>query len=69
LFCLQAAQITAAIVTFMMRPDQLRGVREKRDLLDQVISRLHVLVHEHALRSGAGNSVWDRAGFRDERVF
>src|SRR6267142_4733302 len=54
LFCLQAAQITAAIVTFMMRPDQLRGVREKGDLLDQIISRLRVLLHEHALFRGEG---------------
>src|SRR6266850_4064013 len=54
LFCLQAAQITAAIVTFMMRPGQLRGIREKRDLLDQIISGLHALLHEHALLRGEG---------------
>src|SRR6266481_1047466 len=54
LFCLQAAQITAAIVTFMMRPDQLCGFREKRDLLDQVEASLHVLLHEHALLRGEG---------------
>jgi len=50
----QAAQITAAIETLVMRANQFRGIREKGNLFDQVKSDLHVTLHEHAFFVGEG---------------
>ena len=58
LFALQAAGVAAAVVALVVSVDNLRGVAQEVDLVDDLVAQLRVTLHLHPIgvvqRSGLG---------------